>query len=131
MNKKLNTVLFILVSTIVNVVVLLLLIAMLIALSTLIIAKVFNAADNGNVIVVTYTLCFVVAMVGNMILSAKVSSWVISHYHLEDKLESSLLKKGGKGSNKNTSTEQKEEKKKTRLPDSVLINDEDTWGQDN
>lgn len=125
MNKKLNTVLFILISTIVNIVVLLLLIAILIVLSTLVISKVFKAGDNANVVILTYTLCFVVAMVANMMLSAKVSSWVIKHFNLENKLDT----RPSKGTKKqSSSSESKEEKKKTVLPDSVLMKeDEDPW----
>ncbi len=127
-NKKANTILFILASTVINVIVLLLLIILLIALATVLIGKVFHMGDNGNVVVVSYTLCFVLAMIGNMILSAKVTSWVINRFHLEDKLETNFIKTKKKTASKNTqnyNAEPEEEKKKTRLPDSVLMTDDD------
>ena len=122
MNKKAFTALYLVVSTIINIIMLLVIIVALIALDTLAITKIFHCQDNANVIVISYTLCFAIAMVGNMILSAHISSWVIKKFHLEDKLETGF---GGKKKSGPKAEEVKVEKKKTVLPDSVKITDEE------
>jgi energy-coupling factor transporter transmembrane protein EcfT len=123
MNKKSNTVLFTIVSTIVNILMTLLIIIALCLIAVVILNKIFKIT-NGAVYQVVLMICFLGGMVLSMFLFVKLTGWVIKKFHMESKLDAHLLGRYGA-----TQTEEKkDDKPKTVLPNSVLRK-KDTWGE--
>ncbi len=81
MTNKKNTILFIIAGTIVNVIILLALLLIFIILD----AKLFGNNDNGAMV---FLIVGIIAswMLG-MLIYQKLATWVITKWHLEDKLD--------------------------------------------
>ncbi len=81
MNKKVNTLIFILVGTIVNIAITLGIIIGLLMLS----AVIFQ--NNPEVLSMLAMVIFIGGLLASMVLYQKLSLWVVEKFHLEDKLE--------------------------------------------
>ncbi len=122
MNKKAFTALFMLVATIANMLMTVFVIVFLAAICILTL-KVLKI-QNENAALILVSLCFLGGLVLDMILYSKLTSFIIDKFHLETKLDKSVL--GKKYASKIKDTEPP--KPKTVLPASVLPKDEeDEW----
>lgn len=81
MTNKKNTILFIIVGTIVNVIILIALLFAFVALDAVIFKNNDNAAATGLVVSIMATLFL------GMLIYQKLATWVIEKWHLEDKLD--------------------------------------------
>lgn|SRR5574344_349776 len=126
MNKKGNTVLFTIISTICNILMTLVIIAALSLLAIVIMNRVIKTT-NGTVYQVVLMICFLGGMVLSMFLFVKLTGWVIKKFNMESKLDPKLLGRYVP----NAKTTEKEEKpvQKTVMPASVLRK-KDTWGEE-
>lgn len=128
MNKKTYTVLFTIVSTIINILCTLIVIAAFMALATLLLNKVIKCT-NGQVYMVVYMFCFLGGMVLNIFLFSKASAFFIKKFNLSDKLDPRLMGRTLPGGKKNDAYKEDDNKFKSKMPDSVLEK-EDDWGRD-
>jgi len=81
MNKKVNTVIFIIVGTLVNIIITLAMMAVMMVLSAMIFKNHPEVFSIISMVIVMGTL------LASMVLYQKLSLWVVEKLHLEDKLE--------------------------------------------
>lgn len=81
MNKKLNSLIFIVVGTLVNILITLTLIAIMMVVSALLFK------DNPEVFSIISMVVVLGTLLGSMVIYQKLSLWVVEKFHLEDKLE--------------------------------------------
>lgn len=129
--KKRNTLIFMLLSSIADVLMTLVIIAALCVLVTFVLKMVH--VNNGQVYIFSWMACFIAGIVIAVIVFARVCSHVIERFNLVDKLDERALGKylpNGKRIQYADSTESsgQPKKRKTVMPDSVLPKDEaDPW----
>lgn len=127
MNKKANTILFTIVSTIANILMTIIIIGVLCLAAILILNRACNIT-NGNIYQVVLMICFLGGMVLSMFLFVKLTGWVIKKCNLEPKLDAHLLGRYIPDS-KNTDENKEAPKVKTVMPNSVRRK-KDTWGEE-
>lgn len=127
MSKKSNTIIFTLVSTVLNILMTLLIIIALCLLSFVVMNYIFKI-HNGQAYQIVWMICFLGGMVLGMFLFVKICGWVIDKFHLADKMDAHIVGKYLPGGKKvQTSNDEEEEpKQKTVMPSSVLKK-EDKW----
>lgn len=128
MNKKANTLLFTLISTVANIIMTLAIILILCLISFLIMNNMLHI-KNAQLYTVVWMFCFLGGMVLGMFLFTKLCGIVINKFDLESKLDSRLLGKYIPGGKKGAVQEKEEPKQKTVMPSSVL-GKKDTWGEE-
>jgi len=122
MNKKTNTVLFTIISTLANIIMTLLLISVF-CLIAFVVLYYGIKSRNPQVYQFVFILCFIAGLVLGMFLFIKLGGMVVTKFHLESKLEPF-------GGRKTTQRDEKQSvARKTNLPKSALPK-EDTWGQE-
>jgi len=128
MDKKTFSTLFTLIATLINVVCTLIIIIALCALCYVVIHFGFKV-DSPEAYLVSWMICFFVGMIGNMFIFNKfLNAFVIKH-HLEKKLEGWALSRASRHGSTSPYTyaqEEEEKKPKSRMPDSVIEQD-DPW----
>lgn len=128
MDKKTFSTLFTIIVTLINVVCTLAMIIILSALCYVIMHFAFKV-QAAEAYLVAWMICFIVGMIGNMFIFNKVLNLVVRKYHMEKKLEGWALSRAARNGEVSPYTyaeEEKEEKPKTRMPDSVK-EEEDPW----
>ena len=126
MNKKANTVVFTIVSTICNILMTLLIIGAICLLAIAIMSRVIKTT-NGTVYQVVLMICFLGGMVLSMFLFVKLTGWVITKFNMESKLDAKLL--GRYVPNAKATDKEEKPVQKTVMPASVLRK-KDTWGEE-
>ncbi len=121
MNKKTNSIIFLVAATIFNVVLTVIIIGLLILGTTFVLNKAGIIEENPIILMVDWTLCLVGGMVLSLFLYSKCINWFIIKFNLEDKLDGKILGKK-QSSNKNSAI--KEERPKTVIPQSALPKEE-------
>lgn len=131
MDKKTFSTLFTLVATLINVVCTLAIIIILSVLCYVVLHYGFKV-QAAEAYLVAWMICFIVAMVGNMFIFNKLLNSFVRKHHLEKKLEGWALSRASRnGTSPYTYAQEEEEKKpKSRMPDSVIQQD-DPWEKDN
>ncbi len=138
MNKKLYTILYVLISTLANILVTLLVIFALFVISFSIMRFALKLDESHSAYPAVTLLCFVAGIIINFFINKNLSTKIISHFGMdrkfEDKWFSSKKKKTGVGVVTSVDDEGHEKVKETKLPDSVLpdedeIENEKEWGK--
>ena len=138
MNKKLYTILYVLISTVVNVLVTMLVIFALFLVSFSIMRFVLKLDDSHSAYPAVTLLCFVGGIIINFFINKSLSTKIISRFGMdrkfEDKWFSSKKRKSGVGVVTSVDEEGHEKVRETKLPDSVLadedeIENEKEWGK--
>ncbi|MBP5747091.1 MAG: hypothetical protein J6W63_01865 [Treponema sp.] len=122
MTKSTFTILFTLVSTIINIILTVATIAIL-AVAFLFTCKMIGC-KNGNVVYMGLLVCFVVGVFLNFYLFSKLTVWAVKKFNLAPKLSSSFVARQLPNGAKFTS-QVSEPKKKTVMPKSVLESEEE------
>lgn len=127
MTKKNFSLLFLLVATVLNIVMTLLVVVTLVVIAMVVIKYVLrmDGQSAAAAISIVCTICFIAGIVLDMIVYAKLMNFIVTRFHLEDKLDPRMLGKRGAA----LAAKEKASKPKTKLPKSVLGDEEDTWGQ--
>lgn len=87
MTKKQNTILFILIGTIVEVILAVLFIIILV------VASVYFTKGNQSTLSVLFPVCMICGVLAGMIVYQRIAYWVIVKFNLEDKLDPLLPQK--------------------------------------
>lgn len=129
MNKKGFTLLFILVSTIANVLLTLLCIALL-AITFIGILKVFHVEAGSSAYGTALVVSFLVGLIISFFLYTKVSTLIIKKFNMTEKFEDKWLDH----SRSENGSSSKEKPRQTKMPSSVLPTDEEKeekekWGE--
>ena len=128
MNKKANSIIFLLVSTVLNIVLMLGVIILLLMLSTALLKHVIGLPDGHQAYSIMMLICLVIGVVTSFIINQRVTAKIVIKFNLDDKFEddwSSKKKKTSAGDPVQT---------KTNLPDSAKLSDEEKeererWGE--
>ena len=123
MNKNTFTILFTLVSTVINIILTVATIALL-AVIFMFACKMLGCKD-GNVIYMGLLVCFIVGMFLNFYFFSKLTVWAVKKFNLAPKLSSNFVAHQLPGGAKFAKELPQEEKKKTVMPQSVLEPDEE------
>ena len=123
MNKNTFTLLFTLISTIVNLVLTVATIAILAGLFVLV-CKTTGIKD-GNVVYIGLFVCLIVGMILNFYFFSKLTVWAVKKFNLAPKLNSNFVARQLPGGEKFASQIQEPQKKKTKMPQSVLEPEEE------
>ncbi len=138
MNKKLYTILYILISTILNVVVTILVFLALFLASWAIMNFGLKLDDQHSAYPAVMLLCFVAAIILNFFINKAISTKLIVRFGMDGKFEDKWFtrkkKKVGVGAVSTVDKNGNEQIKETRLPSSVLpdeeeIKTEEEWGK--
>ena len=129
MNKKLYTILFVLISTAANLISLILLIGILVALCYLSLHFIFNIQPPHNAYGMSLFICLIAGIILHFIFYTKISTKLIEKFHIDKNFEDKWLPKF---SGKKSSSEEKP-KRKTNMPSSVSLSekekaDRERWG---
>ncbi len=131
MNKKTYTVLFTIISTIVNIALTLSIIVALMILIAFVYFKILGYQELSSAFLIALMISFFVGLVLGLVVFTKLCSWVIDRFNLDQKLDPKALGhylpngKKNLGASKNA----EEKKPKTNIPKSpVMIDDE--WARD-
>ena len=129
MNKKLYTILFILITTVINVLLTVLIIAALIAGALSVMKFGMKLPADHSSYGTVLLLCFVAGMIISFFVYTKLSTKIILKFGMDKKFEDKWFSKGSKSS----ADGKTEEVKKTNMPSSVLPSEEeqeveDKWG---
>lgn len=127
MNKKNFTLLFLFVSTIINVIFTILVIGILLVGSSLLLRYVFHTEDP-NVIMADWMVCFIGGMILSLYIYSKISDKVVVKYKLADKIDDRLT--GRRFSHFSENANKEQEKPKTVMPKSVLPDEDENWKED-
>ena len=126
MTKSTFTILFTLVSTIINIILTVATIALL-AFIFLFTCKMLGC-KNGNVVYMGLLVCFVVGVFLNFYLFSKLTVWAVKKFNLAPKLTNSFVTRQLPNGAKFASQIAAEPKKKTVMPKSVLeAEEEEKW----
>ena len=126
MNKNTFTVLFTLVSTIINIILTVATIALL-ALVFVFACKMLGC-NNGNVVYMGLLVCFVLGMFLNFYFFSKLTVWAVKKFNIAPKLNSTFVARQLPEGAKFASQLPQEKKKKTVMPQSVLEpEEEEKW----
>lgn len=138
MNKKLYTILYVLISTILNVVVTIFVFLAYFLVTWAIMKFGLKLDDQHSAYPAVMLLCFVVAIISNFFINKTISTKLIVHFGMDGKFEdkwfSNKKKKVGVGAVSSVDENGNEQVKETRLPSSVLpdeeeIKTEEEWGK--
>lgn len=125
MTKRTFTIIFTIVSTLLNFIFTALVIVALAALATVVENRLLNISD-GQVYIITWMFCFIAGMVLSIFLFSKISTAVIEKFNLASKLDEKIIGKTLPNGKRNQAAYDAEAAKpKTILPDSVLEKDEE------
>ncbi|MBO7639590.1 MAG: hypothetical protein J6S91_11500 [Treponema sp.] len=123
MSKHSFTILFLIISTIFNVILTFGLIILLIVLSSFILFKLMGFNPNSALSVVAILVSFLAGLIGGMVIFTKLCAKVIDKFNLSSKLESQVLGRYlPRGTKAPTSTP---DEPQTVMPDSVKLDDEE------
>lgn len=84
MNKKLNSFLFVLIGTLVNILIMIILLFAFFALASLIISR--NPEMNQNVQILFFFIAILGSLAGSFVIFSKLSKWANEKWKLEEKL---------------------------------------------
>lgn len=126
MTKKTFTVIFLLASTLINIVFTIVIITALLIVTSLLLKYGFSVKDP-NILAADWMLCFVGGMILSLFLYAKLSDKIVRKYNLADKIDERLTGRRFSHLSSRTKSSAKEEKPKTVMPKSVLPDEEDEW----
>ena len=146
MNKKLYTLLFILVSTIINVLATIIIIAGLCSIDVLIMRKLLKIEAGTNAFGSSLMVCFVLGLALSFFFYTRISTKIIKKFHMDKKFEDKWLDHSGPRQGFRRKKAAKEEEgytysedsdgstRKTKLPSSVLPSEEEKeeaerWGE--
>jgi len=123
MSKHSFTILFIIISSIFNIILTFALILGLIVLSSFILFKCLGFSPEGKLSIVAILISFLAGLIGGMTIFTKLCAWAIDKFNLYNKLESQVLgrylPRGKKAPTSTPDTPQ------TVMPDSVKLDDEE------
>lgn len=125
MNKRNFTLLFLLISTLVNIIFTVSIITILLVGTSLLLRYVIHIND-ANIIVADWMFCFIGGMILSLFLYAKISDKIVKKYKIADKLDERLSGRRFSHLSSRSQQQKEEEKPKTVMPKSVLP-DEDEW----
>ena len=129
MNKKTYTVVFTIISSLINILMTAIIIAILLFGVSAFYFKVLGNTKPGTGLAISWMICFVVGLITGMILFSKVGSWVIDKYDLASKLDPKALGRFLPSGKKNAHY-QEQEKPKTNLPKPTLAVEDEQWARD-
>lgn len=138
MNKKLYTILYVLISTVLNVVVTILVIAALFIASFAFMRFALKLDDAHSAYPAVALLCFLAGIIINFFINKAISTKLIIRFGMDGKFEdkwfSNKKKKVGVGAVSTVDENGNEQIKETRLPSSVLPDEEEIqtekeWGK--
>lgn len=125
MTKKTYTLIFTIVSTILNFIFTALVICAIAALATVVENRILHITD-GQVYIITWMISFIAGMVLSIFLFSKITSFVVDKFNLTSKLDEKFVGKTLPNGRRNQAAYDAEASKpKTVLPDSVLDNEEE------
>jgi len=130
MSKRSNTILFTIISTILNIVMTLAIIIILLFGVSFFYFKVLGKTQPGTGLAISWMVCFLVGLVLGMFLFAKIGAWVIDRFNMVDKLDPKFLGKYLPSGKKNPHFQETKKKTTTNLPRSALAVEDDQWAKD-
>lgn len=130
MSKKSNTVIFTIVSTILNIIMTLVIIVLLVLGVSAFYFKILGKTQPGTGLAIAWMVCFLVGLVLGMFLFAKIGSWVIDRFNMADKLDPRFLGKYLPSGKKNPNFQETKKKTTTNIPHSALAVEDDQWAKD-
>lgn len=132
MNKKLYTIIYLVVSSVINIITLLATIILLIAGATALLKYGFKLPEDHQAYRISILVSLVAGVVISFILNQKIATKVITRFNMDQKFEDNWFgrKKTVKGAD---GRERPVERRKTNMPDSVKLSDEEQeersrWG---
>ena len=128
MNKKANSIVFLLVSTVLNIVLMLVVIILLLVISTAILKHVVGLPDGHKAYSIMMLVYLVIGVVSSFVINQRVTAKIIIKFNLDDKFEDDWFgkKKDAPAGNQVQTT--------TNLPDSAKLSEEEKeererWGE--
>ncbi|MBO4405037.1 MAG: hypothetical protein J5780_06910 [Treponema sp.] len=129
MNKKANSIIFLVVSTILNLILMLGVIILLLMISTAVLKHVIGLPDGHQAYSIMMLICLVLGVVSSFIINQRVTAKIVIKFNLDDKFEDDWSGKKKKGTSAGDPVQTT-----TNLPDSAKLSEEEKeererWGE--